>query len=78
MLQALQLHRKFGGDILHTLAHVSGSLGAFYLSDYAFNTLQIAVLGFAMLAVTFVAVLFTVLTAFQEADFMRGRMFKKR
>jgi|TARA_A100001037_G_scaffold302408_1_gene333959 hypothetical protein len=78
LLQALLQHRKFGGDIVHTLAHVSGTLGAFYLSDYAFNTLQIPVLGFAMLAVTFVAVLFTVLTAFQEAEFMRGAFFKKR
>ena len=62
---------------MHTLAHVAGTLGVFYSSDYAFNTLTIPVLGFSMGALTFVCTLFTVITAFQEAEFMAGSLKKK-
>jgi uncharacterized membrane protein len=56
---------------MHTLAHVAGTLGLVYLTDFCFETLAIPVLGFCGITLVLVGVLFTALTAFQEAEFMR-------
>jgi|TARA_R100000808_G_scaffold2067_1_gene8762 glucose uptake protein GlcU len=62
---------------MHTLAHIAGTLGMVYLVDFSFTTLDKPVLGFCAIALVLVGVLFTALTAFQEAEFMRDSMKNK-
>lgn len=58
---------------MNTLAWVGASVASLWLAVYAFNTLANTALGFAMLAVFFMALLFTYHGAILDVE----AMFKK-
>lgn len=57
---------------MNTLPHMFGALALWWMAVYAFVTLSIPVLGFALLAVAIWATAMTAMTAMQDAHMMQS------